>query len=479
MAAASPDPFAGLARVITATKATAKAALARGARALALGASNGNSLLGDPDLYRRQIERLHNKYLFTPQFYDLQQEGVPFASISRDAGKFAKLIAREIGRGEFQFEPGEVRQIHTAGKTREVFSFGLTDLIVHRAISALIEGAMHPVLSPQLYSYRTGVSWIAPASDFSAYVRAHVKSHPDPRDRGIFVLRRDIESYTDTIPVGANSRVWPMIRAVLDSAGTKAITPYEWSLIENVVRPVVSARDGGLYSLSGGIPTGQPIGPVLYNLYLAEFDHEFDQIPGAFYGRYSDDMLFAHTELSVVKQAGRRIEDLLSGLDLRLNPAKSQNLYLTAAGRRPTDWERGRGTSSIPYVGTNISAQGTVGLNRKKLRVLLRDIERRVRHTVDALQDREPAHAGPIVCSVVNRVLRSHATIGRGRSAPLVRRVVTDRAQLAQLDYWIARIVLKAVVGPGVRAFRRVSYRTVREDWGLMSLLYARNRWGK
>ena len=78
-----------------------------------------------------------------------------------------------------------------------------------------------------------------------------------------------------------------MIRNVLKSAGCGAITPYEWSLIEDVVRPVVAGADGATYSLIRGIPTGQPIGPVLYNLYLSDFDHEFDQIPGAFYGRYS------------------------------------------------------------------------------------------------------------------------------------------------------------------------------------------------
>jgi hypothetical protein len=38
-------------------------------------------------------------------------------------------------------------------------------------------------------------------------------------------------------------------------------------------------------------------------------------------------------------------------------------------------------------------------------------------------------------------------------------------------------MVVKAVTGDGgVRAFRRVPYRTVREEWGLTSLEHARNR---
>lgn len=58
----------------------------------------------------------------------------------------------------------------------------------------------------------------------------------------------------------------------------------------------------------------------------------------------------------------------------------------------------------------------------------------------------------------------------------MLRHVVTDRDQLAQLDHRIAQIVASAVTGrPGPRAFREVPYRTLREDWGLRSLVATRN----
>ena len=81
---------------------------------------------------------------------------------------------------------------------------------------------------------------------------------------------------------------------------------------------------------------------------------------------------------------------------------------------------------------------------------------------------------------MINRVLDAKSTPVQQRSAGLVRRAVTDRRQLAQLDYLIAKIVLEAVTGKrGVRGFRKVPYRKIREDWGLVSLLHARNRWGR
>ena len=81
LAAAPPVAFSGLAKLVRAQQATARAILARGARLYARGTTNGNALLGDPALYQRQIERLHSKYLFTPQLYEVRQDGVPFASI--------------------------------------------------------------------------------------------------------------------------------------------------------------------------------------------------------------------------------------------------------------------------------------------------------------------------------------------------------------------------------------------------------------
>jgi hypothetical protein len=62
------------------------------------------------------------------------------------------------------------------------------------------------------------------------------------------------------------------------------------------------------------------------------------------------------------------------------------------------------------------------------------------------------------------------------RSANLLRRVVTDRADLRQLDYSIARVVLEAVTGrSSPQEFRQVPYRKMREKWGLISLCQARN----
>jgi hypothetical protein len=85
----------------------------------------------------------------------------------------ARVLARTVARGTYEFEPGRMRQIRVHGKERIVFAFRLTDLIVHGVVADIVQEAMTPHLSPRLYSYRKGVSWWAGIADFSSYARAH------------------------------------------------------------------------------------------------------------------------------------------------------------------------------------------------------------------------------------------------------------------------------------------------------------------
>ena len=87
---------------------------------------------------------------------------------------------------------------------------------------------------------------------------------------------------------------------------------------------------------------------------------------------------------------------------------------------------------------------------------------------------------GRAVCEVVNSALDPRSALTQSRSAIALRRIVTDRRQLEQLDYSIARLVLKAVTGRrDARAFREIPYEKLRHDWGLISLVAARNRRGR
>lgn len=397
----------------------------------------------------------------------------------QNRSRVARLLARTVARGQYQFAPGRVREIRVAAKVRAIVLLRLTDLIVHGVVAAFMQEAMSPLSSPRLYSYRKGVSWLKAVADFAAYSRSHRDSRPDPRERGLYVLRRDVDAYTDSIPVGQRSPLWQMLRDVLQSRATASpVSAADWRLIERVVRPEVRMPRGGVASSFRGVPTGQPISCVLFNLYLRSLDHALARVPGGFYARYSDDILFAHPDASVAKDADALIDRVLSGLGLRVEPAKRSDYYLTGAGRASAAWPGARGTTSIPFLGAAVAADGTVGLHRQKLRRLLREIEARAIRTARGLAAEDRDRAGRIVCTVINRALDPEAALFPLPGAALLRRAVTDRRQLAQLDYRIARVVVRAVTGDtGVRGFRTTAYRTIRNEWGLISALHARNKW--
>ena len=427
-----------------------------------------HACLADRRRYERQIERLHQRYLLTSRLYELRQSDVSLATIVIKRGKVARLLAREVGEGRYELEPGELRTIRARHKTREVFSCRITDLIVHGVVADIVAEAMEAQLSPRVFSYRKGVAWVMPISELAAYLRAERRKHADPHARGVYVLRRDVDSYTDSIPVGATSLLWTMLKGELGDP----LPP----LVEQVVRADLRLPDGAVVCRTRGLPMGQPIASVVANLYLRELDRALEEIPGGFYARYGDDFLFAHPDPAVARDADALMDDVVAGLSLTVNEKKKRTSFLTPAGRPSPDWPKAKGASSVPFLGTHISGDGTVGLDGKKVRLLLRELDERTTSTVRTLNGADREQAGRAVCAVVNRALDPQSALTQQKSAVLLRRVVSDRRQLEQLDYWIARLVVKSLTGRrDVRGFREIPYRKLRRDWGLVSLVAERN----
>jgi hypothetical protein len=204
-----------------------------------------------------------------------------------------------------------------------------------------------------------------------------------------------------------------------------------------------------------GVPTGQPIACVLFNIYLHDLDRRLDAVPGGFYARFSDDILFAHPEPGPVGEAAQIIARTCAELELALNAEKSRDLYVTVPGRPAPPGVRARARSAIPFLGVEVGADGTAR----------------------ALRGATPEAVGRAVCAVLNRALNPEDAPFRQRSADILWRSVTSRAQLRHFDDLITRMVLREVSGRiGVRPFRDFPARTIREDWGLFSLYHGRNR---
>jgi retron-type reverse transcriptase len=435
-----------------------------------------HALFSDHRQYERQIARLYEKNKCRARA--LEQDGVALASLFLHREQVARLLAAEVGSGTYQFQPARLRSLTVGKKLRQMYVFCLTDRIVHSVVGTIVSQASAGVLSPNLYSYIKGRSWTSAVRAFARYVREHRKRLPDPRTRGLFVLRRDVLDYTNSIPVDDSSRLFALLRQVLSlPPELDSPTARSWDLVKNVVRPVLCAEAEPAGKRNDrGVPTGSPICPVVYNLYLTSMDHELTAVPGGFYARYCDDILFAHADPAVARDVERRIDATLASLGLETKKEKNLDFYFNGAGKGSPAWPAAQGTGAVPFLGCVVSFKGTIALPPVKVRRLLCDLRSRARRTLRGLRQSGIEQPGALLCAALNQALDPRSPL-QHRSARFLRREATDRQQLRRLDYDIARLVAQTFTrAAGVRAFRQLSYRQMRTEWKLMSLCQARNR---
>lgn len=433
--------------------------------------------LGDRHRYERQIDRLHQRHMSDGGLWTITQQGVGLGSVVMQRGKVARMLARAVSRGEYTLGPARLRSVRVGGKDRTVFRYDLFDLIVHGVVADILSEAITPTLSPQLYSYRTGVSWLDGVSAFAGYARAHHRARPDPRSRGLYVLRRDVAAYTDSIRVDDASAIWGQIIDVLHlDEDAIADAPAPWPVVRDVVRASVLEDDGSIRTMAVGVPTGQPIASVAFNLYLRDLDHEMAAVPGAFYGRYSDDLLFAHPDPGIVRGIAARLDERVGDYDLELKAEKGLDLYLSGAGRPSFEWPEAKGTGTVTFVGMSVALDGTVTLGGKKMKRFLREARRRSENAARATAGLGDDQRGRAVVASLNGLLDSRDAALQGAPAPLLASAVTDRGQLDWLDHELALIVARQVSGRNdAAAFRSVPYRRIRSEWGLRSTRRARD----
>jgi hypothetical protein len=420
--------------------------------------------LADPEVYRVAAERVRRRAV---------RMSDELIALELEPEAFLRRLAREVSTQFYAFGPVMPCRAFIAGKQRTLYRAAPLDDIVLGALARVLAAAFEPALSPHVYSYRRGRSRAGALRAFRRYLRAHRAQHPDPRTRGLYVIRRDIQDYGDSIPCHARSALWPQLVAALQRAGIAPTEPLmEW--LRAAFRPPLR-RGEWLEVLERGVPTGSPLQPLACNLYLGPLDALCEAVPGAFYARYGDDVLFAHPALEVALQSAERMDDCVSQLGLRLNPDKSGMFYFTQPGR-PAHDPRFRGVPAIDHLGVRVDFRGAFGLPRVKQRRLLSDVRARLRATRKLLAASPAAERAPVLGAVARAVLSPRSLLANDVADELAR-VVDDRSCLRQLDYRLARLMAASLTGDSSpRALRRFPPRRVRRETGLGSLVAARHR---
>jgi hypothetical protein len=426
--------------------------------------------LSNPARYRRQIERVQLRHVEKPREQQLEQDGVPLKELAGDLSKLARLIARAVREGSYQFSPAK-RYRAKLDKDRELCRFSLGDFLVHSVAGEVLEEAIAPGLSPRLYSFRKGRSSWEAVQDFAAFVRGHRSLRHDPTTRGLYVLRADVRRFCESVPLHAGAPLWRLLQETL---GVRPES-FAWRMLESIARPVLFDHPGEHMMPLVGLPFGSPLTNRVLNLYLRPIDVALDRIPGAFYARFGDDVIFAHEDFAVVARAAVEVERLVAERGLTLSAHKLKRLYFNGASRPSSEWPESTPTAAVTFLKAETRFDGTVTLPREKWRVLLTEMRQRIARAAELSRDASREARAAALCQVVNEGLDSKSPFAHP-FAYFLSQLVTSRQQLAELDRHMALAIAETLTGlRGPRAFRHLSWRALCQEHGLRSVVATRN----
>jgi hypothetical protein len=407
----------------------------------------------------------------------LTQAGVELGELpaSLDA-ELSRLLARRVASGEYAFSPVTERAAYLGGKVRRVYRAPLADTVVLFVLAGVLTELVMPAVSERVYSYRKGRSSRDAVADLVSFVKRHRAAHRDPRARGVHVLRRDIVGYGDRIPVDDASPLWPLLTHSLEARGCPASDPFH-AMVRRALTPLVLRTDGTRERATRGVPMGSPLQPSICNLYLGALDRTLEVLPGGFYARFGDDMLFAHESGEAARTASAHVTRVLGELRLELNAAKAHDLYWNGAGRPSVDPMSSleRGTTHIEYLGQRLAFAGGVGPSQKKLRRIRSELSARIVQSELLLRELPVAERARALSGAVVRAL-DPVSPAAFALAPELASACDDRRLLGELDHWLTRTLSEALSGRrGARAFRSAPPRFWRAH-GLISLVARRDR---
>ncbi|HVJ91508.1 MAG TPA: reverse transcriptase domain-containing protein [Labilithrix sp.] len=423
------------------------------------------SALTDAARWRRQFDRLIRR-VRGRRFDALIQDGVRFAELVDERERVMRLARRAVADASYRPSPAVLGRAQIGGKERELARIGAIDLLVHAVVADALSEAFEPRLSPQLYSFRRGRSSWQAIRWLGRVAAAHRAEVTDVKARGVYVLRSDVQSYTDSIPLDDDAPLWRDLAEAIGLAAENA----HFRMLVRLLRPEIVGQGPRHRGLMFGAPTTN----VLANLYLAPLDAELEAA-GA-YARFGDDVLFADRDPDCVRSAVTTLERTLSARGLRPNPTKLRVHFWNGAARPSAVWPDAHGTSHVAFLGAAIGFDGTVRLSPANWAKVLSDLRARIQRTAKLVRDEPPRERARILSSVVNEALDVRSPVAT-RAAELVFDLVSDRAQLAELDYLLARWIAEEATGTvGPRAFREIPWRWLRLEGGLASRVVMRNR---
>lgn len=269
-----------------------------------------DSELLSKDIYREVFSKLVEKlksgtarshsYVFHPD--------LTLSWILAHQKKIIQIILEEIKKESFAFDTIKHTLLFT-DKARDIYIAAWPERILLLALGLILTKRLTPSLARAVYSFQKGRGPHEAVRDALLFVK---KNESKP----LFILKRDISKYGDSIPQKALFNSLAEVPHFKDA-------PLFLKLVQSAIRIPFSPSDSDPEAcLCVGIPSGSPLVPPLENFYLSPLDDKLSNLNNSFYGRYGDDFIFITPCLDLAKTAANIISSTISDLGLSMKEEK-------------------------------------------------------------------------------------------------------------------------------------------------------------
>lgn len=184
------------------------------------------------------------------------------------------------------------------GSYREIFVQNVSDRIIHRAASDYLAPVVDRLLSNSAYAYRKGLNRKGAATALKRALQ----------DGYISGLKADISAFFDSVNL---ELLGVMLRGLF---------PQE-PLVKSVLKWFYESQHYG----SKGLPQGNPLSPLMSNIYLVRFDRNMEQ-EGFLLMRYADDFVLMFKHDSSHDEVKEKVTASLKRLGLALKEKKTEEI---------------------------------------------------------------------------------------------------------------------------------------------------------
>ncbi|CAN5432609.1 hypothetical protein BH10PSE19_BH10PSE19_10960 [soil metagenome] len=424
------------------------------------------SCFTDTSLYLRQIDKLENLLLKQKKIYSVSQDGVGFFNFSFEKKRVAKLLAKTVKKGQYQFQPVEFNS-NSYQDSQTVFC--ITDQIIHFALAELLGEQLQSIVPPYVVADPAAESIVILAENCAKYIKETQSSN---NNSGIYVWHASIAGYPDNIKVTTSSPIWQLLKQLHPHQADDRATDIEWSLLEQAIRPILLTKEGLPYQSLTILNVDKEITAILDCLYAHAFDTYLANISGGFYARSSEEFIFLHSDLNVIQAVAAQALQILTVLGLKLLVSRTERYYLVDnTSPENAEMVKYQQEYKVKFANFWIYPDGTLGLTQTSLKQFLHKLQQRALATHKLLGNVSNTILGRAICQVFNHTMQPKQAFAEP-TINLILKYITNKQQLQILDRKIACIIAEVVSDlSGQVALKQIPCWKINKEWGLQKLV--------